>query len=192
MAKKESSFLNMVITLFVITAVASLALGGVYNVTKEPIRLALKAKAEKAIKEVIPVFDTLITFKIMPEDGKDSLTFNHGLKDGNLIGVAVETYSYEGYTPTKIKIMVGFLPDGKINNTAVVQQKETPGLGTKMTSEKFKAQFRDKYPKQYTLKVVKDGGDVDAITAATISSRAFCNAVQRAYTTFEKIEGVNK
>ncbi|MBI9036756.1 MAG: RnfABCDGE type electron transport complex subunit G [Bacteroidales bacterium] len=192
MAKKESSFINMVITLFVITAVASLALGGVYNITKEPIRLAQIAKAEKAIKEVIPAFDELKSFKIMPENGKDSLIFNQGLKDGKMVGIAVETYSYEGYDPTQIKIMVGFLPDGKIINTAVVQQKETPGLGTKMASEKFKAQFRDKDPKQYTLKVVKDGGNVDAITAATISSRAFCDAVQRAYTTFEKAEGGNK
>ncbi len=192
MAKKESSFINMVITLFVITAVASLALGGVYNLTKEPIRLAQIAKAEKAIKEVIPAFDTLVKFKIMPENGKDSLAFNKGLKDGNLVGVAVESYSNKGYDPTQIKIMIGFLPDGKINNTAVVQQKETPGLGTKMASEKFKAQFRDKHPKEYTLKVVKDGGDVDAITAATISSRAFCDAVQRAYLSFEKVEGGNK
>jgi electron transport complex protein RnfG len=186
MAKKESSFLNMVITLFVITGIASLALGGVYNLTKEPIRLAKLAKAEKAIKEVIPGFDRLEIFTVKPANGTDSLVFNCGYKNNELVGTAIESYSNKGYDPTQIKIMVGFTPDGKINNTAVIQQKETPGLGTKMTSPKFKNQFVGKNPKNFILKVKRDGGDVDAITAATISSRAFCGAIQRAYETYEK------
>ncbi len=186
MAKKESSFLNMVITLFVITGIASLALGGVYNLTKEPIRLAKLAKAEKAIKEVIPGFDRLEIFTVKPANGTDSLVFNCGYKNNELVGTAVESYSNKGYDPTQIKIMVGFTPDGNINNTAVIQQKETPGLGTKMTSPKFKDQFGGKNPKNFILKVKKDGGDVDAITAATISSRAFCGAIQRAYDAYEK------
>lgn len=186
MAKKESSFFNMVITLFVITGIASLALGGIYNLTKEPIRLAKLAKAEKAIKEVIPGFDRLEIFTVKPANGTDSLVFNCGYKNNELVGTAIESYSNKGYDPTQIKIMVGFTPDGKINNTVVIQQKETPGLGTKMTSPKFKNQFVGKSPKKFILKVKRDGGDVDAITAATISSRAFCGAIQRAYETYEK------
>ena len=77
--------------------------------------------------------------------------------------------------------MVGFKPDGSINNISVLDQKETPGLGTKMKEPKFKNQFLDKNPAIFTLKVKKDGGQVDAITAATISSRAYCDAVQKAY-----------
>ena len=82
--------------------------------------------------------------------------------------------------------MAGFKPDGTIINISVLEQKETPGLGTKMAEPKFKDQFNDKNPSQYILKVKKDGGPVDAITAATISSRAFCDAVQRAYNTLQK------
>ena len=186
MAKRESTFLNMLLTLFVITAVASFTLGGIYNLTKEPISLANKAKAEAAIKAVISDFDDLKTFRVKDYDGNDSLTFHRGYLEKKLVGTAVETYSNNGYDPTPIKIMVGFLPDGTINNTEILQQKETPGLGSKMTTSEFRKQFKNKNPKSFILKVKKDGGDVDAITAATISSRAFCDALERAYNTYEK------
>ncbi len=76
MAKTESSFKNMVITLFVVTVVAALALGGVYTVTKEPIAIAKRKKVEKAVKDVVPGFDTIRSeFKVLGDDGKDSLTF---------------------------------------------------------------------------------------------------------------------
>ncbi len=81
--------------------------------------------------------------------------------------------------------MAGFKPDGTIINITVLEHKETPGLGTKMTEPSFKDQFMDKNPVEYELKVKKDGGPVDAITAATISSRAYCDAVQRAYNTLK-------
>lgn len=191
MAKKESSFINMVLTLFVITAVASLALGGVYNLTKEPIAIARKAKRERAIKEVIPGFDTLIIYKTMPVTGKDSVTINKGYKNDTLVGTAIASYSSNGYDPTQIQIMVGFLPDGIIMNTSVTQQKETPGLGVKIKAPDFKDQFMGKDLSKFAAKVTKDGGEIDAITAATISSRAFCEAVEQAYEVYLK-EGGDK
>ena len=102
-----------------------------------------------------------------------------------LVGTAVGTYSNKGYDATQIQLMVGFLPDGSIRNISVIQQKETPGLGTKMKEPKFKDQFNKKNPAEFKLKVKKDGGQVDAITAATISSRAFCDAVDRAYRNYQ-------
>ncbi|MGB4293017.1 MAG: FMN-binding protein [Bacteroidales bacterium] len=68
----------------------------------------------------------------------------------------------------------------------MLEQKETPGLGTKMTEPFFKDQFNGKNPANFKLKVKKDGGEVDAITAATITSRAFCDALERAYNTLKK------
>lgn len=185
-SKRESNFINMVLTLFVVSAVAALALGGVYTVTKEPIALAKKKKLEAAIKNVLPDFDTLQTEKIALGDGKDSLIFYTASKDNQVIGTAVKTYTMEGFSG-KIEIMVGFLDDGTINNTAVVSHKETPGLGDKMDVKKsdFPIQFMGKNPSAYKLEVTKDGGDVDAITAATITSRAFCDAVERAYNAFD-------
>ncbi len=181
----------MVITLFVVTLIAGLALGGVYNVTKEPIALAKKAKAEAAVKAVIPEFDELKTYKVLAADGTDSLIFNEGYKAGELVGTAIETFSNNGYDPTQIRVVVGFSSDGKILNTSVVQHKETPGLGTKMKDEKFKTQFQNQDPVAFKLKVKKDGGSVDAITAATISSRAFCDALSRANATLKKEGGNN-
>lgn len=192
MAKTESSFKNMFLTLLIITAVASLALGGIFTLTKEPIAAAKKAKFENAIKVVIPEFDTMTIQKVLLPGGTDSLTVIRGyLQDTLLVGTAISSYSNNGYSPDQIQIMVGFLPDGSIYNTTVTQQKETPGLGTKMAEPKFKDQFNQKDPQNFRLKVKKDGGDVDAITAATISSRAFCDAVQRAYDVYQK-EGGNQ
>ncbi len=186
-SKRESNFLNMVITLTIVSAIAALALGSVYTVTKEPIALAKKKKLEAAIKTVLPEFDTLQTEKIALGDGEDSLIFYTASKDKEVVGTAVKTYTMKGFSG-KIELMVGFLKDGTINNTAVVSHKETPGLGDKMDVKKsdFPVQFKGKNPVNYSLKVTKDGGDVDAITAATISSRAFCDAVDKAYEAFKK------
>ena len=184
-SKKESTFINMVVTLLVIAGVAAGALGGVYVLTKEPIAIAKKKKQEKAIKMVLPAFDKLESVKVPDARGGDSLLFTYAKKEGKVIGVAVNTYSAKGFGGY-VYLMVGFLPDGTINNTAVLAHSETPGLGTKMKTPGFKDQFNGKNPASFKLKVTKDKGDVDAITAATISSRAFCDAVDRAYQTFEK------
>lgn len=191
MAKKESTFLNMTLTLLIVTAIAALALGAVYNVTKEPIASAKKAKKEKAMKAVLPEFEKTESKMVMPATGKDSIEFNTAYKGEEVVGTAIETYTDEGFSG-RFKIMVGFLPDGSIHNTAVLEHKETPGLGDKMDASKsnFPNQFEGKNPETFKLIVTKDGGDVDAITAATISSRAFCDAVQRAYDAYKKEGGI--
>jgi electron transport complex protein RnfG len=190
MAKKESSFLNMLLTLVVVTAVAALALGGVYNLTAEPIAQAKAEKQKKAIENVLPPFDRLEVKKVASPDG-DSLQFNIAYNGPEPVGVAINTYTNEGFSGN-IKLMVGLLPDGSINNISVLEHKETPGLGDKMQKSKspWSDQFNGKNPANYKLKVTKDGGDVDAITAATISSRAYCDAVQRAYDTFKSNGGI--
>lgn len=190
-AKTESTFLNMVITLFVVTAVAGLALGSVYNLTKEPIAIAKQKKLTKAITAVLPEFDSIQEKLVQEANGPDSLAFYFATKDGVAIGTAVSTYTMKGFSGL-IELMVGFLPDGSIHNISVVYHAETPGLGTKMAEPKFKDQFMGVNPAEFDLKVTKDKGEVDAITAATISSRAFSDAVQRAYDAFEKNKGGNE
>ncbi len=188
MAKKESTFKNMTIALFVITAVAGLFMAAVYSVTKEPIAISQKAKINNAIKMVIPEFETIADTVLMPQDGKDSIRVHRLLKGTENSGVAVETYTDKGFSG-RFTLMVGFAPDGSISNIEVLEHKETPGLGTKMALPAFKDQFKglklSELPGEQ-LKVKKDGGSVDAITAATISSRAFCDAVNRAYETNKK------
>ena len=187
MAKTESTFLNMFLTLLIVTAVSSLAASVVYNLTKGPIAEVQRLKQQKAIEQVMPGFTDLTKIQMMPATGPDSLTFFEGKKDGTDLGVAVNTYTYLGYSGL-IKLMVGFKPDGTINNVEVLEQKETPGLGTKISTPKFKDQFVGKNPATFKVEVKKDGGEVDAITAATITSRAYCDAVMRAYNTFETLK----
>lgn len=180
----------MVITLLSVTGIAALSLGGVYNLTKEPIALARQAKLQKAIGEVLPAFESIEEYALMPATGPDSLIFYVAKQNDSIVGTAVRTYTDNGFSG-RFTIMVGFLPDGTIHNTAVLEHKETPGLGDKMDIRKapWSAQFRGKNPADYRLVVTKDGGDVDAITAATISSRAFCDAAQRAYDTYQQKGG---
>lgn len=188
MAKKESTFLNMVLTLFVVTFISGVALSFIYQKTKEPIRLSKLNNKLKAIEQVVPEFDNNPSdemYKVASVSGIDSLEFYPAKKDGKLVGIAVKTYSNAGFNGL-IMLMVGLKADGSIHNISVLEHGETPGLGTKMTEPGFKDQFNSKNPAEYKMIVSKDGGDVDAITAATISSRAFCDAVQRAYDAFMK------
>lgn len=186
MSKKESTLTNMVIALVVITLGASAALGGVYELTKDPIAAARLAKKNNAISSVIPAFDNVPTTDVykVPVEG-DTLFLYPGTLNGELIGTAVESFSMKGFSG-EIKVMIGFLPDGTINDVAVLEHKETPGLGDKMDRKKsdWSVQFKGKNPAEFQISVTKDGGDIDAITASTISSRAFCDAVNKAYTTY--------
>jgi Na+-translocating ferredoxin:NAD+ oxidoreductase subunit G len=177
MVKLESSFKNMLLSLTLISIGMSAALGFVYNLTKGPIEIAQKQKEVQALREVLPEFDNDPVESVKSVDG---LFYYTAAKEGEVVGYAVNTFTEKGFSG-KFTLMVGFKPDGTINNISVLEQKETPGLGNKMKEPKFKDQFPDKNPGQFKLKVKKDGGQVDAITAATISSRAFCDAVQRAY-----------
>lgn len=187
MAKTESTFRNMTLSLTLISLVAATCLGFVYELTKAPIEASNLNKKLSAIKEVVPEFTNnpdAEMFRLPTGDG-DSLDVYPAKKDDTIVGYAVNTYSMKGFSG-EIRLMAGFRPDGTIINISVLEQKETPGLGTKMKEPSFKDQFKDRNPSEFTLKVKKDRGQVDAITAATISSRAFCDAVSRAWNTLEK------
>ena len=177
----------MLTTLTLVTLGAALSLGYVFEWTKEPIAKAQMAKQLKAIEAVVTGYDNnpvLEKFKLPTPDGKDSLEFFPAKSKGELVGVAVKTRSSKGYSGD-VWLMVGFNMQGDIQNIFVIEHKETPGLGSKMTSPGFLRQFPGKNPGQMNLKVRKDGGEVDGITGATISSRAFAGAVQTAYDTFQ-------
>jgi electron transport complex protein RnfG len=187
MAKTESTFRNMAVSLTLIAMVSSALLGFVYEMTKEPIALSNLNKKLNAIKQVVPDFTNNPNDEmfLLPTGEGDSLEVYPAKKDNEIIGYAVNTNTNTGFSGN-ITLMAGFKPDGTIINIMVLEHKETPGLGTKMAEPEFKDQFIDKNPSEFGLTVKKDGGPVDAITAATISSRAFCDAVQRAYNALQK------
>jgi electron transport complex protein RnfG len=189
MAAKKDTLLNMFVALFVICIVAGGVLGIVFNATKDPIAAAENAKKTAAIKNVLPEFKTLKTVNVKSAMEDAEIPFHLAYDaDNNFIGAAVETFTNKGFSGN-ISLMVGILADGTVNNISVLQHAETPGLGSKMEEETFKGQFCGKNPASFNFSVKKDGGDVDAITAATISSRAFCDAVNRALSTFENNKG---
>lgn len=187
-AKKESSFFNMVSTLLVVTLVAGLALGAVFNLTEEPIEKAKKLKQENAIKAVLDDFDRIESKNIKSAyDEEQDLLFNVAYKGDQMVGVAIETFTNNGFGGT-VKLMIGLSLDGTINNISVLEHKETPGLGDKM--EKSKSSWSDQFNgKKGKVALKKNGGEIDAITAATISSNAFIDAVNRAIETFEQNKG---
>ena len=184
----KSTLKNMGLVLFTITLIASAGVGAVNMITEEPIAAAKAKAVQDALKQVLPAFDTT-------EDAEqtiDGLTIKtyKALAAGETVGYAVETATKEGFGGM-VRLMVGFDAEGRILNINVLEQSETPGLGTKMCDEDnpLITSFKGKKPAEMTLKVRKDGGDVDALTAATISSRAYTDAVARAYKAFTKADG---
>ena len=191
MAQRESTFTNMVVTLLLVTDIAATALGFVYDLTKDAIEVAkLKAQAE-AITKVLPNYETLgQSTKVATETPGDSLEVFPAYNGNNLVGVAVKTFTNKGFGGF-ISIMAGVDKDGNFSGYEVLEHKETPGLGSKMgvwfnNAEKPKQNVIGKNPKTTKFKVTKDGGEIDAITASTISSRAFLDAMQRAYNAYEE------
>ncbi|MGM0375242.1 MAG: RnfABCDGE type electron transport complex subunit G [Bacteroidota bacterium] len=211
MGKEASSLPNMVLTLVIITIVAGTSLGYIYKLTEEPINESREQKQQEAIRLVVPDFDNNPAedmYEITTDEGETLKVFP-AKKDGEEVGVAIESVSPKGYSGD-VRIMVGILPDGTINNYAVLEHTETPGLGSKMEewfkpseeegdsgSPLFNWLFGIKSesdgdnssivgvdPSQTDLSVAKDGGDIDGITAATISSRAFLDAVRKAWSTY--------
>ena len=171
----------MVVALLVITAVSGGLLGLVYGMTKDTIAEVDQKKNAAAIAEVLGTDENSRLETVT----KDDLTYNLAYDaQGNLLGAAVKTFSNAGFSG-RIELMVGLLADGTINKVSVLQQSETPGLGANIVTPKFKDQFDGNNPASFKLSVKKDGGDVDAITAATISSRAFSEAVKLACEGFE-------
>lgn len=181
----------MLISLTLISTVAGFSLAYMNDITLGPISEARKAKKINAIKAVLPkVTNDPYSDKIAVAvpDISDSFDIFPGKNDNRVNSIAIATYSDQGYSGL-IKLMVGLDTRGVINNIAVLEQKETPGLGTKITTEKFLQQYRGKDPGKWKLLVKKDGGQTDAITGATISSRAFNDAVQKAYDVYQKEKG---
>ena len=188
--KLASTFGNMVLVLFGVTLVASAAVAYVYTLTEGPVNQAKLDKQVQAIRNVIPgEFDNDPMADKWTKETEDggTLEFYPAKKNGETIGTAVKTYTKKGFSG-EVWLMVGFFPDGKVAGYSVLEHKETPGLGSKMDIwfvDGGKGNITGRNPAEAPLKVKQDQGDVDAITAATISSRAFLDAVNRAATALQ-------
>ena len=190
MAKLNSSLKNMVMSLAIISFGASAILGGVYVLTKKPIEDTAELKKTNAIKEVLPQNNNMKigeAVEITLDSYSEKFIVYPAFENDKLIAVAVETFDNNGYGG-QIKSMVGFDAEGNIVNYAILAMSETPGLGEKVTSwfktKRNNQDIRGKKPSEESFKVSKDGGEIDAITASTITSRAFLASVKTAYNVF--------
>jgi len=176
-----SNLKNMALSLTLVCLVCSALLGVVYAVTSEPIKAAEAARTSASIARVLPPFEA------QPEKCEASL-------DGKLCefyrvpGAGYAVISTVGGFGGPLTLMVGIGEDGRLVNTVVLSHSETPGLGAKCTSdEAFTGQFQGLDPAVARLAVRKDGGDIDAITASTITSRAYVAAIEKAFELYKTL-----
>ena len=181
----KSTLVNMTAVLFGITLVASAGVGVVNMITEEPIALAKEAATKSALTEVLPAFESTeeqtLTIDELP------ITVYTARNGGEVAGYAVQTMTKQGFNGV-VRLMVGFTPDGEVVNVNVLEQSETPGLGTKMADEgnvllgSIQGQkLENKKLVGGKLAVTKDGGEGDEQNAATVSRRAYVDAGNRAW-----------
>jgi electron transport complex protein RnfG len=156
---------------------SALLLFGTNRLTEEPIRRAVERVKVEALRQIFPFeFSDGDINRTSDEEGRNFFEIKD--KDGGLKGVAVEVSGNKGYSG-EIKVLLAVSAAGEIYDYSVLAHQETPGLGNKITEPAFRGQFKDKKLEGFKWKVTKDGGDVDGITAATISSRAITEILER-------------
>lgn len=191
MKKLESSITNMVLVLVGVALITGGILAYVNQITEAPIKL----QAEKTLADGIKAVMGGVQLSVAENDtvkqtikGKEAVFVIHKTVDSNKqdLGVAVE--STTGGFGGDLKVLVGFDKDGNILGYTILQHAETPGLGAKADKwfqKDGKGSIIGKNPNKDNLTVKKDGGDIDAITASTITSRAFLLAVTQAYNAYK-------
>ena len=190
MKKLESSLTNMVLVLTGVAVVMGGILAYVNHLTEGPIAEQKKLTLAQGIKTVMVSDNIVVADPVEVKqnvDGKELTYIIYQVQNtqGQDLGAAVEstTMGFGG----DLKVLVGFNPDGQILGYTLLEHAETPGLGAKADQWFQKGQKGDiigKDPKE-PLTVSKDGGQVDAITASTITSRAFLKAVNQAYNAYK-------
>lgn len=197
--------------LTLITLIAGVALGAVYEVTKEPIAAANLAAIQAAYRSLFPEaedfeddtsFDaesvTATVTDMLLEEGRNNFAagdldlvahINAIDSDGNVMGDIVTVTTHKGYDGD-ITLSVGIAEDGTITGYQITDISETPGLGMKATEERFSSQFMD-VPAQYysVTKVTPASDEIQAISGATKTSRAVTNSVDAAVAFFNSMNG---
>ncbi len=185
--------------LVAITLVAGLALATVYQVTKDPIAAAEQKAKENAYRMVMPDADSFLAVGVLESEqypiDKEGILINECLTaadaSGNFIGHVVNVTSPNGYGGD-ITIAVGILEDGTIKGISVISQSETAGLGAVCAEDKFTGQFAGiKGFVEYVKTGKTEPNEIDAISGATITTRAVTEAVNTAVAYVDEQKGGN-
>jgi len=180
---------KLTVVLTIICSLAATALALVYNITKDPIAYQQRLKKLKAIKAVQPNYDNEpdqdfidIAPDRNPAGGVGSTRFyiTRTGADPNGVVFIVTATGYGG----PIDLMLGLTPEGTITGVQILKHTETPGLGAKITEERFLQQFTAKSTQNTTWALKKEGGDIDQISGATISPQAVVKAISEGLALF--------
>lgn len=185
--------------LTVITLVAGVLLGIVYEITKEPIAAAKEAAKNEAYQAVMEEADTFETYDYDVDEAASLVAGYEGCSVDEIVtakagsetvGYVITTTSGKGYGGD-IQISVGIANDGTVKGMEILSINETAGLGMNADTAEFKAQYADKQVDEFV--VTKTGAtsdaEIDAISGATITTRAVTNAVNSAITYFDSVLG---
>lgn len=176
---KRPSIWRLTVTLGSIALLSGALLGLLHQVTAPVIRQNQEERLKASLRLLLETFDNDPQNEAFTLEEFPGMRFLPARQGGTLRALAIEATSPEGYSGDVV-ILAGFEANGRLLRVQVLRQKETPGLGARMTEESFLRQFQQLAPESFPLSVRKDGGTVDALTAATISSRAFLKALNAA------------
>ena len=172
--KNARYILRLTVTLLLITAVVAALLGFVNYLTEDKIAAGQREKAKKAMQEVLPAEN----YELL-EASAEGINAVYQADDlGYVVDVTVNGFG------GAINMMVGVDAEGRVAGVSIVSHSETASLGANCTREDFRSQFSGA---EGTLAVTKDGGSIEALTGATVTSRAVTNGVNLAV---EFVKGV--
>lgn len=180
MKKLESSLRNMFLVLTVIALVSGSLLAFTYNQTAPILEEQARQRRIQAVADVVPPFDNAPTEESFFSRQDPTIEIFPARMGEDPAGTAVRVRTDTGYGGS-IELMVGFDAKGAVSGISILSHQETPGLGAKITDASFREQFHGLRPEEESVAVAQDGGPVDSITAATVSSRAVAHAVEKGW-----------
>ncbi len=184
-----------------ITLVSGLLLGLVYEVTKEPIQASQEKAKQEAYKQVLPEAEAFKDAEEFDEKKAEEVLETAGVSgcyvkgsaealtgSGETLGYVVTTVSKEGYGG-EIEISVGITSDGTVSGIEILSIGETAGLGMNATEPAFKKQFSNAKTEKFVVKKDDPSGNVDALSGATVTSRAVTSAVNAGLAYYQNVLG---
>lgn len=184
---KETVLLIVVLTL--VAAISGVLLAVTDHVTRDPIRAAARQELLDSLGRVLPPHDNMPDRDLVTaEEGGRRWTFHVARQGGRYAGAAFQCSTDKGYSGT-IDLLVGVADDDTVCGLVVLRHSETPGLGAKIALPEFTRQFAGRSLAATRWAVAKDGGDIQAISGATISPRAVTAAVREGLDVYARHRG---
>ena len=180
MSDTQNTAAAMIGVLTAIAIISGTALGFTDLLTRDRIEANRIERRMAAVRAVLPEFaNEPAAEEWSHPDLPAHLAFPGRNEQGDITGIAIQTRVSSGYGGN-LTVVTGLTPDSVVTAVFVLQHAETPGLGARITEQAFRDQFAGINLSEQTPAVQQDGGSIDAVTAATLSSRAVAEAVDRA------------